>query len=228
MVVPSSRGGVPVFSRPSAKPNRSSVSGQADRRRLPDPAGRRLPFADMDQPAQKCAGGQHHGAGRELAAVRESEPGGPAARHDQVVGLALDHRQIGGGGDRLLHGGGIELAVGLGARSAHRRTLAAVEHPELDAAAVGDPAHQAVERVDLADQMALAEPADGRIARHRADGRELVGHQRSRRAHARGRGRGLTAGVAAADDDDVEPRLHLGFSEGHERVHARLHRARAY
>ena len=31
-----------------------------------------------------------------------------------------------------------------------------------------------------------------------------VGHQRRPRAHARRRGRGLTAGMAAADHDDVE------------------------
>ena len=33
-------------------------------------------------------------------------------------------------------------------------------------------------------------------------------------AHARGRGRGLTAGVAAADDDDVEARIHWEFPNG--------------
>ena len=103
--------------------------------------------------------------------------------------------------------GGVELAVRLGARTPHRRALAAIQHPELDAALVGDPAHQAVQRIDLADQMALAEPADRRIAGHRADGRKPVGDQRGLRAHARSRSRGLTAGVAAADHDDVE-RIH--------------------
>ena len=61
--VPSSRGGVPVFSRPSAKPSRSSVRDRPERRRLADPAGRRLLLADMDQAAQEGAGGQHHRAG---------------------------------------------------------------------------------------------------------------------------------------------------------------------
>ena len=103
-----------------------------------------------------------------------------------------------------LHRGGIELAVGLGARAAHRRALAAVENAELDAAGIGDSAHQAVERVDLPDQMALAEPADRRIAGHGADRRESVRDQRGRGAHARGRGRGFAAGVAAADHDDIE------------------------
>ena len=66
----------------------------------------------------------------------------------------------------------IELAVGLGARALHRRALGAVEQAELDAGGVGDPAHHAVERIDLAHQVALAEPADRRVAGHLADGGE--------------------------------------------------------
>ena len=106
--------------------------------------------------------------------------------------------------DRGLHGLPIELAVGLGARAAHRRALAAVEHAELDAGGVGDAAHQAVERIDLAHQVALAEPADRRVAAHLADGRELVGDQRRRHAEARGGRRRLAAGVSAANNDDAE------------------------
>ena len=62
----------------------------------------------------------------------------------------------------------------------------------------------AVEGVDLADQVALAQAADGRVAGHLADRLELVGEQQRARAQPRGRGRGLAAGVAAADDDHVE------------------------
>ena len=179
-----------------------------DRRRLADPSGRGLAFADMDQAAQERAGGEHHGPCPELAAVRELEPGDPPVAQHEIVGLGFDHGEIGGLADRLLHGGGVELAVGLRARPAHGRALAAVEHPELDAAAVGHAPHQAIERVDLAHQMALAEPADRGIAGHRADGREAVRDQRRSRAHARGRRRRLAAGVAAADHDDVEVLVH--------------------
>ena len=52
--------------------------------------------------------------------------------------------------------------------------------------------------------MALAQPADRGIAGHRADGRKTMGDQRRPGAHARGDGRGLAAGVASADDDDIE------------------------
>src|SRR3981081_4764907 len=56
--------------------------------------------------------------------------------------------------------------------------------------------------------MALAESADRRIAGHCPDGGEAVRHRRRARPHARRRGRGLAAGVAAADHDDVEARIH--------------------
>ena len=175
-----------------------------DRRRFADPTRRRLRLADMDQAAQERAGGQDRRAAGELAAVHQAHAGHGAIGDQQVVDLAFDHREIFRLADRALHRLGVELAVGLGARAAHRRTLAAIEYAELDSALVGDPAHQAVERIDLAHQMALAEPADRRVAGHRPDRREPVRDQRGPRAHARGRGRGLAAGVPAADHDHIE------------------------
>ena len=158
----------------------------------------------MDQAAQKGAGGDDDRAGRELAAVHQTNASDSAVSNDQVVRLAFDDLQIRGLANRSLHRGGIELAVGLGTRTTDRRTLAAIEHPELDAGGIGDAAHQTVQRIDLADQMALAESADRGIAGHGADGRKTMGHQGGARAHARGCGRGLAAGVAASDHDDVE------------------------
>mgnify|MGYP003693733235 CR=1 FL=1 len=204
IVVPSSRGGVPVFSRPSAKPARSKeaespIAGASPTR----PAGqffsprwirprRKVPVVMTTAPAES------------FAAIAQADTGDAAVRDDQLVRLAFDHAEIGGFDDRGLHRGGIKLAVGLGARSADGRALAAVQHPELDAAGIGHPAHQAVQGIDLADQMAFAETADGGIAGHGADGRKTMGHQRRPRAHAGSRARGFAAGMAAADDDDVE------------------------
>ena len=116
------------------------------------------------------------------------------------------------GADRGLHRLAIELAVGLGPGTLHRGPLAPVQDPELDAGGIGHPPHQAVERVDLADEVALAEAANGRIAGHLADGGDAVGDERGLRAHARGRGRSLAAGMAAADDDDVEHAVENGRS----------------
>src|SRR5262249_18919395 len=88
------------------------------------------------------------------------------------------------------------------------RPLAPVEDAKLDAALIGDAAHQPIKGIDLADEVPLPQPADRRIAGHRPDGREPMRHQRRAGAHARRRGCGLTAGMTAADHDDVEARVH--------------------
>ncbi len=124
----------------------------------------------MDEPAQEGAGGEHHGAGAEAAAVSGYDSVNPIAVDDQVLDRRLDHFEIWRGADGRLHRLAVELAVGLGARALNGRAFAPVEHAELDAGGIGDPAHQAVQRVDLAHQMALAEAANGRIAGHLADG----------------------------------------------------------
>ena len=199
--------------RPRLEPAERERSGQAVREadggRLPDPARRPRLLADMDAAAQERAGGQDHRARRQLGAVVEADagdpadPADPAPREEEVLDRALAHGEARGGADLRLHGRPVEGAVGLGPRAAHGRPLAAVEDAELDPGAVGDPRHQAVEGVDLAHQVALAEAADGRVARHLADRRGAVRDQERPRAHARrGRG-GLAAGMAATDDDDV-------------------------
>ena len=70
--------------------------------------------------------------------------------------------------------------------------------------AIGDPAHQAIQRIHLPDEVTLAQPADRRIAGHRADGGEAMGHQARSCADPSGRTGGLAARVASSDDDDVE------------------------
>ena len=57
-----------------------------ERRRLADPAGRRLLLADMDQPAQERAGGQHHGA------AASSRPSASAHAGDAAVADQTDRR----------------------------------------------------------------------------------------------------------------------------------------
>jgi len=74
----------------------------------------------------------------------------------------------------------------------------------MDRRAIGGARHPSVERVDLAHQMTLAQPADRRIARHRPDLRGIEADERDARTQPRrGRG-GLGSGVPPADDDDIE------------------------
>ena len=81
----------------------------------------------------------------------------------------------------------------------------------MDAGQVGGAAHQAVEGVDFADQVALADAADGGVAGHLADAGAAVGDQDGAGAHAGGGGGGFAAGVASANDDDVEGSAHGRF-----------------
>ena len=84
----------------------------------------------------------------------------------QVAGLLLEQREVRlvlqDGSDRLP----VELAVGLRARGPYCRTLAGIEGAELDAGSIRGARHDAAQRIDLADQVALADAADGRIAAH--------------------------------------------------------------
>ena len=90
-------------------------------------------------------------------------------------------------------------------RGANRRTLATVENAELDAGLVRRQCHRAAERIDLPDEVALADPADRRIAAHRAERLDALRQQQRTGAHARRRReRGLRTGVTAANHQDVE------------------------
>jgi hypothetical protein len=153
----------------------------------------------------------------------EGQPGlGDGAAH----GVALDHQVI----DRSLEHGQVflrlddapdrhpvQVAVGLAARRAHGRALGGVEGSPLDAGQVGSMGHRPAQRVDLLDQVALADAADGRVAAHCPDRLHIVGQQQGARAAACRRQRGLGAGVAAANDDHVvvvEGVFHQGSSAG--------------
>ncbi len=104
---------------------------------------------------------------------------------------------------RVLHGGAIKRPVGLGAGPAHGRAFAAVEQAELNPGPVRDPAHQAVQGIDLPHQMAFADTADGGIAGHFTQGLALVGEEQSAGTRARRSRRRFAAGMAAANHDDI-------------------------
>ena len=129
----------------------------------------------MDEATQECSGRQHHRAATERGAVGGRDTNDGAAFHDQIFDRGGAKFEAGLVGQRLAHGLFVQSAVGLRAGTAHRRTLAPVEDAKLDARSVGDPPHDAVHGVDLADQVALADTANGGIARHLANGLDLVG-----------------------------------------------------
>src|SRR5690606_8205066 len=134
--------------------------------------------------------------------IQQADPGNDAVGHVEIVDFALDNIEIGLRADRRLHGLPIELAIGLRARTAHRGPLATIEDAKLYARLIGYAAHQTVQRVDFADKMALAQPANGRVAAHFANGGEAMSHEGCRYTEAGGRCGSFRPGMAPADDDD--------------------------
>ena len=97
----------------------------------------------------------------------------------------------------------IQRAVGLRPRGAHGRSFRGVEGTKLDARAIDGPGHCATERVDLPRQVTLADAADGRVAAHLPERRDLVRDQQRAGTGARGSQAGLRTGVTASDHYDV-------------------------
>ena len=130
----------------------------------------------------------------------------------QALDARLANRQVGRDLEHALHPRAIGGLVGLRAARAHGRSLARVEEAELDSGLVDGERHLAAERVDLAHQMALADPADRRIARHLADMVEIEREHQRGNAHARRGQRGFDAGVTGTDDDYAK--IHRGGDYG--------------
>ena len=178
--------------------------GQADRRAVAGAAGRYPHLADVNEAAQERAGGKHHGAGFQGFAVCRDHGLDPAVgAEDEILDRRGTHFEARLFADQGLHGQSVQLAVGLGARAAHGGTLAAVEDTELDTGAVDGAAHETIQRIDLAHQLALGEASDGGVAGHFPDGFRAMGEQEGARSHARRRRRRFTPGVAAAHHDYI-------------------------
>ena len=90
---PSSRGGVPVFKRPSVKPSAFKRARKPHGRGFADAAGRHLFFADVNEAAQKSAGGQNHRAA-EISRPSAIDPANAAVGDEEIVGFAFEHLQI--------------------------------------------------------------------------------------------------------------------------------------
>ncbi|KAG1245518.1 hypothetical protein G6F65_021188 [Rhizopus arrhizus] len=157
----------------------------------------------MDLAGQEGAGGQHHGLGVEAQPGLGDDPAHGVAFDDQVIDGGLEHGQVGLAFDDGADRHAVQVAVGLAAGGAHGRALGGVERAPLDAGPVGGMRHRAAQGVNLLDQVALADAADGRVAAHRPHRFDVVGQQQGAHAGTGCGQRGFGAGVATADDDDL-------------------------
>jgi len=185
------------------------------RRRVAHAPGLEVFQAYVHQPGQKRAGGQHHRAAAEHDAELGLDADDAIAVEQQVVNRLLENREIGLVFEALADCRLVQHSIGLRTGGAYRRTLGGIEGAKLDAGFVGGQCHRTAERVDLLDQMPLADATDRRIARHRPQGFDVVRQQQRLHAHARGGERRFGAGVTATDNDDFER-----FREFHDGRHS--------
>src|SRR5690606_20449061 len=133
--------------------------------------------ANVDPAAEKGAGGQHNAGCEETLTHLRDDTFDALAANDQIVDRLLEYAESGLVFEHASNRGLVQQTVGLGTRGAHSRTLAGIEHTELDAGLVGGPRHGAAERVDFLDEMRLADATDGRVAGHLPQGFDVVADQ---------------------------------------------------
>ncbi len=153
----------------------------------------------MDQATQERSGGHHHGTRADRTSVGGRYASDSIFLYDQIGGFTGDYSETNDRGEFSLHRLPVQLPVRLGARPANSRSFTTIEQPELYPGPIGNTPHKAVERIDFTNQMALADAADGRIARHFTDFRRILGDQRYTSAKPRRCRCGLAAGMSATD-----------------------------
>ena len=204
MVRPSMRGGVPVFRRRGAERQRPQALGEFVRRRIAGAAAAVVVEADVDAAAEERADGEHHRARAEFDAGHGDHATHHAVLDDEIGALLLEQREVGLVLERAANERLVQHAIRLHARRAHRRTLAGVQRARLDRRRIGASRHDTAQRVDLLDQVSLADAADGGVAAHLAQRLDALREQQRARTHAGSRQRGFGARVPATHDDYVK------------------------
>ena len=196
--------------RPRLQPAKRQVQPrqglrQANRWRFANPPCRRLGIPNMDHPTQKRARGQHRRTASDPGSIRTDHRGQPAIRADlQILHRTGSDFETLGLRQQRLNGPPIQAAIRLGPRTTDRRPLAAIQELEMNAGHIRRPAHDAIQRIDLPHQMALANAANGGIAGHFANRLQTMGQQQGARAQPRCRCHRLATGMAAADHHHIK------------------------
>jgi hypothetical protein len=158
----------------------------------------------MNKAAEKRSSRENDRGGAKASPIAKADARDFAALDEKIVHACFDDLKIRRSGHGSLHGSAVEFPVSLRARPLHGSPLRPVQEPELNPSRVGHPAHQAIQGVYLANQMPLAQTADGWITGHLANLVEGVRDQDSQSAHSCRCGRSLGPGVATTDNDAVE------------------------
>ena len=129
---------------------------------------------DVDFAGQKRACGQYNGACFKLHAHRGNHAADAFAIKRYVFNSLLEKLQIFLVFQHFADGGFIQDAVRLRARGSHSRAFAGVQAAELNTGFVGGQRHCTAKRIEFAHKVAFADTADGGVARHLAEGFNVV------------------------------------------------------
>lgn len=159
--------------------------------------------ADVDKAFEKGSRCENDGLRPYLVPGRRDDTRDGSLFRQDAIGRATGNIKPALRAQRLLHGFSVQFLIALHAKSPDGRTLAGVDHLELNAGAIGIPAHFTAKRIDLFDEMALGDSTNGRIAGHLRDLARIHGEQHRSRAHTSRSERRLTSGMTPAHNDDV-------------------------
>ena len=156
----------------------------------------------MNAPAEKRSHRQHHAERPKRESHLSTRADHPTIFDQQIVHRLLEQGEIRLGFERPADERAIQRSIDLRAGRANRRPLSGIEGAELNAAMIRRDRHGAPKRVDLANQVALADAADGGVAAHLPERLDALREQQGAGAEPRRGERRLGAGVAATDDNN--------------------------
>jgi hypothetical protein len=116
---------------------------------------------------------------------------------------ALAQSETWAGLQHSLHAQPIESFVGLRSRRSNCRSFFSIEGSELNSGFVDSSTHLAAKSVDLFDQVALANTANRRVARHLAYVVKIEGEQQGIAAHTCGCQASFDTCVSRSNDDYI-------------------------
>ena len=157
----------------------------------------------MDDAAEKRARRQDDGARRKRPMRPSYDPRDTILRERETNDFILNDIEPIISREVALNRFAVEPPVRLRAGTANGRSLSSVQQAVLDRGCISSTAHDPIEGIDLTNEMSLSNPANGRIATHRTDGFGFQRDKSDARTHPCNSSRSFTAGMSAADYDDV-------------------------
>ena len=164
-------------------------------------------MADMNDPAQECAGRQNHCPSAYFRRVAQTNATHAPAFHQKVGNLAINDGQVRMSQDLILNCAFVKRAVCLGPRALYRRALPPVQQPKLNPRPIRCPPHNAIERVNLANKVPFSESTNRGIAGHHPDFRRIKRNQNRAHTHPRSGMRRINASMSATNDDNFKIRM---------------------